>query len=297
MAPRAISSGTLSFGLVNIPVKVYSANESASRISFHQLHDKCKGRIKQQLYCPVDEEVVPRDQLVKGFEYAKDQYVIFTEEELEAIEAEATKVMQIAEFVPLASVDPLFYESGYYLGPDKGAERPYKLLAVALEQSGFAAVAKWAARGKENLVLMRPVDGRLVMQQMRYADEVKQPVEVGDADVKPAELQLAKQFIEQLSSEKFDPSKYEDEYKTKVREMIDAKVKGEPIVSAPPQAAPAQVLDLMAALKASLAKAGEAPAKAAAAEHEEKTPARKGPKRAPRHAAAEAPKKKRAAKK
>src|SRR5688500_779566 len=190
MSARAISSGVISFGLVNIPVKLYSASESSSRISFNQLHSKCKGRIKQQLYCPTDEEIVPRDQIVKGFEFAKDQYVVFTEDELRAIEDEASKNIEIAEFVPLATIDPLFFESGYYLGPDKGAERAFRLLSAALAETQHAALAKHVSRGKQSLVLMRPLDKGLVMQPLRYADEVKPLSEIplGEAEVKDAEL-------------------------------------------------------------------------------------------------------------
>jgi DNA end-binding protein Ku len=156
MAARAIGSGTISFGLVNIPVKLYAAAESAAQISFHQLHDTCKSRIKQQLWCPVDNEIVTREHLVKGYEFARDQYVLFTAEELKALEEASTKAMEITEFVPLSSVDPLYFENGWYLGPDKAADRPYRLLAQALEQSQHAAIAKYSTRGREELVLIRP---------------------------------------------------------------------------------------------------------------------------------------------
>jgi len=185
MAARAIGSGTISFGLVNIPVKVYAATESAARISFNQLHDKCKSRLRQQMYCPVDDEVVTREHIVKGYEFAKDQYVLFSPEELKALEEESTKQIEISEFVPLAAVDPLYFESGYFLGPDKGAERPYRLLARALEESQHAAVARYANRGKEDLVLIRPRDGALIMEQLRYADELRSLADVplGEGEV------------------------------------------------------------------------------------------------------------------
>ncbi len=258
MAARAIGSGTISFGLVNIPVKVYAATESAVRISFNQLHDKCKSRLRQQMYCPVDDEVVPREHIVKGYEFAKDQYVLFSPEELKAIEEESTKQMEISEFVPLSAVDPLYFENGYYLGPDKGAERPYKLLAKALEESQHAAVARYANRGREDLVLIRPKDGGLVMEQLRYSDELRSMADVplGTGEVKGAELQLARQLVSQLSSETFDATKYQDRYRNRLREIIEQKIKGEPVTISTPEAPSPQVIDLMEALKASLAKKG-----------------------------------------
>jgi DNA end-binding protein Ku len=294
MAARAIGSGTISFGLVNIPVKVYAATESAARISFHQLHDKCKGRLRQQMYCPVDDEVVPREHIVKGYEFAKDQYVLFTPEELKAVEEESTKQMEIAEFVPLSAVDPLYFESGYFLGPDKGAERPYRLLARALEESQHAAVARYANRGREDLVLIRPRDGGLVMEQLRYADELRSmsDVPLGEGEVKGAELQLAQQLVSQLSSETFDASKYQDRYRKRLQEIIGQKIKGEPVVLSTPEAPSPQVIDLMEALKASLAKRG------ATAGEAKETPAtgRKPPKRASVRAPAAAAAKKRSRK-
>jgi len=297
MAARAIGSGTISFGLVNIPVKLYAAAESAAVISFNQLHDKCKTRIRQQLWCPVDNEVVPRDHIVKGYEFAKDQYVLFTPEELKALEEASTKAMEITEFVPLSSVDPLYFENGWYLGPDKGADRPYKLLAQALDQSQHAAIAKYSTRGREELVMIRPSQGKLVMQTLRYADELRSASEVpvGEGEVKPAELQLAKQFIDQLSTETFDASKYEDTYRKKLQAVIDAKIAGEPVSIAPAEPPRTQVIDLMEALKASLARRGATPtAQAPAAGETGRAPAgveRKPPKRAPAQATAAAAKK------
>ena len=289
MAARAIGSGTISFGLVNIPVKLYAAAESAAQISFHQLHDKCKSRIKQQLWCPVDNEIVTRDHLVKGYEFARDQYVLFTAEELKALEEASTKAMEISEFVPLSSVDPLYFENGWYLGPDKGADRPYRLLGQALEQSQHAAIAKYSTRGREELVLIRPRQGALVMQTLRYADELRpvSEVPIGEGEVKPAELQLARQFIQQLSTETFDAGKYEDTYRKKLQAVIDAKIAGEPVSIAPAEPPRTQVIDLMEALKASLAKRGQAPA-AATPSSPDAAPAaaeRKPPKRAPAPAA------------
>ncbi|MBK7860667.1 MAG: Ku protein [Archangiaceae bacterium] len=296
MSARAMSGGTISFGLVNIPVKVYSANESSNRISFNQLHAEKKTRLKQQMYDPTTGEIVPRDQIIKGYEYAKDQYVVVTDDELEKLELATSRSMDITEFVPLETVDPLFFESGYYIGPDKGADRAFKLLVMALNDMKHAAVARYVTRGKQNLVLFRPLNNGLVMQQLRYADEVRGQGEVPipDATITDAEMNLARQFIQQLSQPKFDASKYHDEYRDKLREMLDAKVRGETVNLTPQPEPVAKVVDLMEALKASLAgkaaAAAAAPAPTAPALAEEE---RKGPKRSSR--SEEAPKKKKSA--
>lgn len=282
-----MASGTISFGLVNIPVKVYSANESGNRISFNQLHAEKKTRLKQQMFEPTTGEIVPRDQIVKGYEYAKDQYVIISDDELEKLELATSRTMEISEFVPLETVDPLFFETGYYIGPDKGADRAFKLLVQALNDMKHAAVARYVTRGRQNLVLFRPLNNGLVMQQLRYSDEVRAQGEVPipDANVTEAELNLARQFIQQLSQPKFDASKYKDEYREKLRALLDAKVRGETVNLTPQPEPVAKVVDLMEALKASLASKGAAPAPAAAAPEpapELQKEERKGPRRAPR---------------
>lgn len=282
MPPRSLSSGIISFGLVNIPVKVYSASESGSRIGFNQLHSKCKGRLKQQLYCPVDDEVVPREDIVKGYEFAKDQYVLFSDEELKALDEAASPAIEVSEFVPLSSVDPLYFDTGYYLGPDRGADRAFKLLSQALTQSGRAALGKQISRGRQHVVLIRPANGALILQQLRSADEVRSLSELPavEAEVKPAELALALQLIQQGSSEVFEPAKYKDEHKERLLQMIEQKVKGEQVaVSAPPVAAPAPVVDLMEALKASLAREGQT---SETTQAEPKEAPRKDPQRAAR---------------
>ncbi len=287
-----MASGTISFGLVNIPVKVYSANEAGNRISFNQLHADKKTRLKQQMYDPSTGEIVTKDKIIKGYEYAKDQYVIVTEDELEKLELATSRSMDISEFVPLETVDPLFFESGYYIGPDKGADRAFKLLVQALTDMKHAAVARYVTRGRQNLVLFRPLNHGLVMQQLRYADEVRAQGEVPipDAQVTEAELGLARQFIQQLSQPKFDATKYRDEYREKLKAMLDAKVNGEAINLTPQPEPVAKVVDLMEALKASLAGKAVAPVAAApAAAPELAQEERKGPRRAPR---AEAPEKK-----
>ena len=286
MATRSTGTATISFGLVSIPIKLYTTNESSSGISFNLLHDKCKGRLKQQYICPKDNnEVVERASMVKGYEFAKDQYVLFTEEELKALEEQASKAIEITEFLPLAKVDPLYFEKAYYLGPDKGAEKSYRLLAEAMKKTQRCALAKYAARGKQYLVLLRPMENGLVMQELRYADEVKpfNEVPVGEAEVKEPELQLAIQLIEQITSAEFEPAKYKDDVKERTLALIQRKVQGESVVMAPEAPHEGKIIDLMEALKASLssAKKPAAPAEekpaAEAAEAE-----RKGPKRAPR---------------
>jgi DNA end-binding protein Ku len=291
-----MASGTISFGLVNIPVKVYSATDSSAKISFNQLHAERKTRLKQQMYDPATGEIVPRDKIIKGYEYAKDQYVIVSEEELEKLELATSRSMDISEFVPLETVDPLYFDSGYYLGPDKGADRAFKLLVAALADMKHAAVARYVTRGKQNLILLRPLNNGLVMQQMRYADEVRaqDEVPIPDATVTDPELNLARQFISQLAQPKFDAGKYHDEYRDKLKDLLDKKIKGEPVVITPQPEPTAKVVDLMEALKASLAKGGApaaapAPAPAVAAAPEGDADERKPPKRAPRD---EAPAKK-----
>lgn len=293
MTARAMGSGTISFGLVNIPVKVFSATESSGKISFNQLHAEKKTRLKQQMFDPDTGEIVPRDQIVKGYEYAKDQYIIIDDADLEKLEMATSRSMDITEFVPLDSVDPLYFDNGYYLGPDKGAERAYKLLAGALADARYAAVAKYVARGKQQLVVFRPLNGAIVMQQLRYGDEVKamSEIPIPDATVSDAELGLAKQFINALAKPEFDIHQYKDEYRERLREMLDKKVKGEEVDLTPAPAPVAKVVDLMEALKASLARnSGAAPAAANKTEEAERKP----PKRAPasEEAASSAKKKK-----
>ncbi|MBS1150461.1 MAG: repair protein [Myxococcaceae bacterium] len=283
-----MGSGVISFGLVNIPVKVYSASDSSGKISFNQLHAERKTRLKQQMYDPETGEIVPRDKIVKGYEYAKDQYVVFSEEELEQLELATSRSMDITEFVPLETVDPLYFESGYYLGPDKGAERAFKLLTAGMADMKHAAVAKYVRSGRENLILLRPKGPGLVMQMLRFSDELKSQAEVPipDATITDAELGLARQFIQQLAKPSFEPTQYRDEYREKLKDLIDRKVKGETVTLTPVAAPVAKVVDLMEALKASLARQGAAPAAAAPESNAPPAEERKPPHRAPRSEAA-----------
>src|SRR5437660_9866710 len=214
MSARSIASGTISFGLVSIPVKLFSAGQPSAALSFNLLHAKCSGRLKQQYICPRDDnQLVERDQMVKGYEFAKDRYVTFTPEELKALEEKSTQQIEIAEFVPAEKIDPVYFDKPYYLGPEKGADRAYRLLAEAMRKSGRIALARYAARGKQYLVQIRPVENGLVMQQILYRDEVRPitEVELPEGEVKPAELALAEQIIAQISSDEFKPEKYEDD--------------------------------------------------------------------------------------
>jgi DNA end-binding protein Ku len=264
MAARAIASGTISFGLVAIPIKLFTA-ASSEQVRFNLLHEKCGSRIKQQYFCPVDEIVIERDAMVKGYEYARGQYVVFTEEELKALEAERSNGIDIVEFVPLPSVDLLHVEKSYYLGPDKGGDKAYRLLTEAMKRTNKVAVGRWAARGKEQLVLLRPYKGGLLLHQMFYANEVRAFDEVDTGatfDFKEIELSLADKLIAELSTDAFHPENYKDEYATRVLAAVDQKVAGEQIHVA--QEVPkAQVIDLFEALKQSLEQA-HAPSKAPA---------------------------------
>ncbi len=264
MAARSIASLTVSFGLVSIPVKLFSATEASRAISFNLLHKACGSRLKQQYMCVKEEVPVAREDMVKGYEFAKDQYVMFTPEELKALEEAGTHSADISEFVPAESVDPVYFDKAYYLAPDKGGAKPYALLAKALSQSKRVALGRWAARGKQYIVMIRPVEDGLVMQQLLYAGEVRsiRDIDIPKTEVKDAELKLAQQLIEQQAVERFDPSAYTDEVRTRVEAAIEKKVQGQEITMAEAPQAGGQVIDLMEALRASLEKK---PAKKAAA--------------------------------
>src|SRR5215831_6057498 len=263
MAARSIASLTISFGMVSIPVKLFSATEASKAISFNLLHKTCGSRLKQQYLCAKEEVVVPREDMAKGFEFAKDQYVMFTPEELKAMEEAGTHTADITEFVPIASIDPVFFDKAYYLGPDKGGAKPYALLAKALRESGRCALGRWAARGKQYIVMIRPADDGLVMQQLLYAGEVRsmKEIEIPETEVKDAELKLAKQLIDAQASEAFDPAAYADEVSKRIEAAIQKKVEGQEISLSEAPETGAQVIDLMEALRASLDRKPAAPAK------------------------------------
>ena len=287
MPPHSLGSGTISFGLVSIPVRLYTAASSAN-VSFNQLHGVCGSRIRQQTFCPKCNKTVERAELVRGYEFAKDQYVQVKDDELKGLEGEASKIIDIAEFVPLAEVDPIYFEKTYYLGPDKGGEKPYRLLSDAMEKAGQVALAKHVMRGKESLVLIRPAQGGLMLHTMYFADEVRNFDEVDkgqSAKIKDGELDLALQLINGLASETFSPERYTDEYRHRVLGMINQKVEGQEVTVSEPAAPRAQVIDLMEALKESLAKRGLSAEDATA----KKPPAKAGA--AAANAKPEAPKK------
>src|SRR5688572_8383048 len=266
MPARAISSATISFGLVAIPVKLYTAT-SSQQVHFNMLHPETKTRVQQQYITPATGEVVERGSLVKGYEYARGQYVVFTDEELKALEAERSNSVDIVEFVPLSSVDLLSVEKTYYLGPDKGGDKAYQLLTESMKRTQKVAVGRWAARGKEQLVLLRPYKTGLLLHQMFYANEVRafEEVDTGATfEFKEIELSLAEKLISELSVDAFKPDRYKDEYAERVLAAVDQKVKGEQIHVAP-EVPRAQVIDLFEALKQSLEQAqgpGKGPVKA-----------------------------------
>jgi DNA end-binding protein Ku len=268
MPARSIATATISFGLVSVPVNLFSSGESKASVSFNMLHKKCGTRLKQQYICPKDTEIVTRDDTVKGYEFAKGQYVVLTPEELKALDEKATGAIDVLEFVPLAKVDRVYLEKVYYLGPDKGGERAYRLLAAALEETGLAALGQYAARGQQYLVLLRPANGVIVMEQLHYADEVRPATEVTipAGEVKPMELAMAKQLIAQTANEKFEPEKYKDTVRERVLETIQRKVDGQDITAEAAPAAGTKILDLMEALKASLKTAPPADEKAGKSE-------------------------------
>jgi DNA end-binding protein Ku len=249
-----MASGTVSFGLVSIPIKLYTTGETAKTVRFNHVHESCGTRVKNRYYCPTDDRLVERDELAKGYEFAKNQFVLFSAEELKALNPEATNAVEITEFVPLDKVDPIYFEKSYYLGPDKGGAKPYRLLAEAMRRSQRAALARYAARGKNYLVLLRPFRDGLIMQQLHYADEIRpfSEVPIDAATVQPAEVDLALQLVEQISSDEFQPENYEDEVRNQMWELIERKVQGEEIVAPPQEEPKAQIVDLMEALKASL---------------------------------------------
>jgi len=258
MAARSIGSATISFGLVSVPVNLFSSSESAASISFNMLHTACGSRLKQQYICSKEGTVVEKDEIGKGYEFAKGQYVRFSTEEIKALDEKATNPIDIAEFVPLAAVDRIYLEKVYYLGPGKGGERAYGLLAKALEVTGRAALGQYSARGKQYLVLVRPMGDLLVMEQLHYhaelrsADEVPRP----ETPVKDGELALARLLIEQSSVDEFRPENFRDTVRERVLEAIQQKVDGQDITAEPAEAPQAKIIDLMDALKASLAKRG-----------------------------------------
>ena len=269
--PRAIWSGAISFGLVNIPVKLYSA-VSKKTVRFHQIDAESGQRIRQQRVNPGSGEEVPYEQIVKGYEISPDKYVTITPEELESLEPQKTRTIDIEEFVDLEQIDPIYYDHPYYLAPDKGAAKAYKLLLDAMEEADKVAIARVVIRSKENLVALRAYGGAITMETMLFPDEVTQPDSIeelsavdGDVKTTKRELDMAKQLIESLSGD-FDPSGYRDEYRERVLELIERKAAGETITIEEPVAEQKEVPDLMAALEASISASKSPPKKKAASQ-------------------------------
>jgi DNA end-binding protein Ku len=264
MDTRAIASLTITFGLVAIPVKLYSATASAGRISFNMLHAKDGSRLKQQYVCAKEGTVVERDEIVKGYEFARDQYVIFTPEEIKALEEAGSHSVDVTEFVPLDAVDPVYFDRAYYLAPDKGGAKPFTLLARALLQSDRCALGRWASHGRDHLVMLRPLETGLVMQQLLFADEVRRIRDLGieEAPVRDAELKLAQQLIQQQSRKAFDPGEHVNEVRKRIEAAIARKIEGKELTIAEDRAPTSpNLVDLMDALRASLAQVGRAPAR------------------------------------
>ena len=258
MAARAIGTSSISFGLVTIPVKLFATSKSSARVSFNWIDRKTGVRVRQQYFNPDNNQVVPRDDMVKGYQFAKNQFVVFEPDELKVLEQPKTDAIEIAEFVPAEQVERVYFDRAYYLGPDRGGARAYRLLAAALEQTGRVAVARFATRGKQYLVMVRPYRDGLMLEQLRYQTEVRSwdEVPVEEGEINPAELDLAVQMIEQKTAEEFQPDDYKDEVRERQLELIQQKIDGEQITVAPsaePQAQIIDLIDLMAALKASIA--------------------------------------------
>ncbi|HEV7915138.1 MAG TPA: Ku protein [Albitalea sp.] len=286
MAARSIASLSLSFGLVSIPVKVYSATESSGGVSFNLLHN-CGSRVKQQYLCIKEGVPVERADMVKGYEFEKDRYVMFQPAELKALEEPTRATIDIVSFIPLAAVDPIYYDKAYYLAPDKRGAKPYGLLLEAMRESGRCALARWAWKGKQYVVQVRPGSDGLILQQLLYAAEVRtmKDLDIERADIQKPELQLALQLIDQISADSYDPAQYEDEEKARILAAIDDKIAGKQVVVTEGQepAAGGQVIDLVEALRASLAprkaaaKAAPAPVAAPVAEAKERKSAKRAP--------------------
>ena len=280
---RSIASLTISFGLVAIPVKLYSATVSSERISFNLLRQKDGSRVKQQYVAVNDGKPIERSEMTKGYEFAKDQFVMFAPEELKALEDATTHTIDIGQFVPLETVDPVFFDGTYYLAPDKGGAKPYSLFASALKDSKQCAIGRWTSRGKEHIIAVRPMDDGLAMHQLHFKAEVRTIKDLGiePAPVAEAELKLAKQLIDQLAVKRFDPNEFVDEHRGRVEAAIQRKVEGKQVSlsETPAKTGGGNVVDLMEALRASLD--AREPTKTASTDVKE----RKGPKRAPAPAA------------
>lgn len=290
MAARAIGTSTIAFGLVSLPVKIYSTGESSRKVSFNMIWKERGVRVRQQYIDPADGTVVPREEIVKGYEFAKGQYVLFTKEELEVVETPKSDEIEIVSFVPAETVPRLYFNKAYYLGPDKGGARAYRLLSAALKKTDRVAIAKHATRGKQYIVMVRPHEEGLLMEQLYYEEEIRSfdQVPLEEGDVNEAELGLAIQLIDQAAADSFDPSQFQDEVRAKTLELIQQKVEGQEITAAPVEESKTKIIDLMAALKASIEEDEGASARKPATKAGKKKSAKKKPaaKKKPRKKAA-----------
>lgn len=285
MAARPIASASISFGLVTVPIQMFSAAENSGSVSFNWIHKGCGSRLKQQYICAREGTKVEREDMVKGYEFAKDQYVLFNPEELKALEEVGTNTIEIVEFVPHDKVQRIYVDRPYYLAPGKGGDRAYRLLREAMRTTGLSAIGRYAARGKQYLVMLSPMEDAIMLEYLHYADEVRpmSEIPIPSGEVKDNELKLAVNLVQQLATDEFKPEQYKDDVHERVLELITRKIEGEDITQAPTEQPATQIIDLMAALKASLEKSSSAAADSASDADEEEESA--------------APKKKAAAKK
>ena len=278
MPARSVGVGTVSFGLVSIPVRLYSTSDTSGGVRFNMLDPRDNTRVKQQLINARTGEVVARKETIKGYEFGKGQYVTFSNEEIRELQEKASPAIEIAEFVPLEEIEPIYFEKSYYLGPEKGGERAYRLLSEAMRTTGRSALARHAARGKQYLVMLRPFGSGLLMQQLKYEDELKSFDEVPlgeETELRPGELELAVALIEQIASDEFRPDQYTDDVRKRLWEAIQSKIEGREVAEDETEAPQAQIIDLMEALKASLSKNGAAGEGGAAGERRPGAVARK----------------------
>ena len=266
MALRPLRNAMITFGLVNIPVRFYTATKSED-ISFNLLHESCGTRVSRKWWCQQHDAPIEQGEMIKGYPIAKNRYVTFTDEEMEALASDDNRALDITEFVDLSQIDPLFFEKAYFLGPAQGGGKTYRLLAAAMKKQKKVALARWVTGNREHLVVLRPFDDGLVLHTMYYADEVRDfaAVEKEDVELKDKEVKLAEMLIDELTEKTFDPLRYKDEYRERLMDRINEKSKGQTIISEPREdAGPAEVVDIMEALRRSL-EGGRAPAKRAPA--------------------------------
>ena len=267
MALRPLRNATITFGLVSIPVRFYTATKSED-IHFNLLHESCGTRVNRKWWCPYHEKIVDSDELIRGYAVSKNKYVTFSDEEIEALETDDNRALDITEFVDLSEIDPLFYERAYFLGPAPGGGKTYKLLATAMNKENKVAVARWVAAGKEHLVVVRPFENGLILHTMYYADEVRDfgAVEREDAPVREKEIQLAEMLINELTEKKFNPMQYKDSYRERLLDRIKAKAQGKTIVAEEREEDKGgEVIDIMEALRRSLEGGRRSPQRAPAA--------------------------------